>query len=653
MTSSKTPIDTLKRTIGTAGHVDHGKTSLTAALTGMDTDRLSEEKRRGVSIDLGFAHLDLDGGGKTVRAALVDVPGHEKFIKNMLAGTTGIDLVLFVVAADDGVMPQTREHFDIVRLLGVDKALFVITKTDLATAARVEEVRGEVLALVAGTPLEGSPTATFSAVTGEGLGDIKRSLLTLLLQERKSGKTGFFRLPIDRSFASKGFGTVVTGTVAGGGIKKGDEAIIFPSGVPVKVRGIQSTHIDTDIVRAGQRAALNISGAAHREIRRGFVLADPALEPFAKSKGRTRAVDCLFEFTGAFPVRKSLRNRLFKLHHQTDETLAAIQLHAKDEPVPGQKAWGRLILRKPLLMLRGDRFILRDPSVNSTVGGGVVFVHYLSREAARGVTRTAFPEKADAAAVADDAGALKTLLAGRPAFERAALALMLNLSAERLSSLVEGFNGAVTLGNYVADAGKAAGMERAITDYLSAFHAERPGESGAGEDGVLASVKNAFGGLTAHSAQGLFRELLARLAAKGEVVRERGLVRLQAHRAALSGVDASIEEALLKLFSDSIRPPLPDELAGLGFKKDDVARVLAYLQRNGVVVRIKEGAWISAAAMDGAREKLTAYIKAHGVIRAGDFRDILGCGRKLAIEILEYFDRERVTLRSGDDRTLR
>ncbi|GMR05420.1 MAG: selenocysteine-specific translation elongation factor [Thermodesulfobacteriota bacterium] len=660
MAHEKRPIETSARTIGTAGHVDHGKTSLVAALTSMDTDRLDEEKRRGVSIDLGFAHLDLDGGEKTIRAALVDVPGHERFIRNMLAGTTGIDLVLIVVAADDGVMPQTREHFDIVRLLGIEKAVFVITKVDLVGRERIEEVKDEVAALVKSTRLERSPLVTFSAVTGAGLDELKKVILRSLLRPgAKAAKEGLFRLPVDRSFAPKGFGTVVTGTVAGGGIRKGEEAVCLPTGAVVKVRGIQSTRLDAESVFAGQRAALNISGIGHRDIRRGFVLASPALAAFFKSRSGTRVVDCLFEFTSTLPAGRDIKNRLFKLHHMTDDTLAALQLPGRSgaaaggEAGAGEAVWGRLILRKPLLMLRGDRFILRDPSVNSTVGGGTVFVPYLSRDAARGVTRTAFPDGADAQNAADDKEALKMLLSGRSAFERETLSLMLNLSADRLDRLVARYPGAVAVGGYVVDAKKAAGMEVAITGALSAFHASHPDEAGVGEGAVSASVRGLFSGLSKPLAGALFKELLSRLLSGGALEREGGLLRLASHRPALSGTDARIEEAFLRLLSSGIRPPLPAEIAALGFKREDVARVAAYLQRTGVVVRIKEGAWVSSKAIGEARERLSAFIKANGRIRAADFRDLIGCGRKLAIEILEYFDRERVTLRSGDERTLR
>ena len=234
--------------IGTAGHIDHGKTALVKALTGIDTDRLAEEKKRGVTIDLGFAYLDLSGGSarEPERAAIVDVPGHEKFIKNMLAGVTGMDIVLFVVAADDGIMPQTREHLDIVHLLGGKRGIFVITKSDLADPARLARVKGDIGHLIRNTALKGSPIVEVSAVTGNGIGELKALISALALESRRAPDNGFFRLPIDRSFPVKGFGTVVTGTVASGSIKKGAEALLFPSGVSVKVRGIQSLYLDVD-----------------------------------------------------------------------------------------------------------------------------------------------------------------------------------------------------------------------------------------------------------------------------------------------------------------------------------------------------------------------------------------------------------------------
>ncbi len=646
--------------IGTAGHIDHGKTALVKALTGMDTDRLAEEKKRGVSIDLGFAHMDVpDGRGGVLRAGLVDVPGHERFIKNMLAGTTGMDLVLFVVAADDGVMPQTREHLDIVRLLGIPRVIFVITKTDLVTPQRVDEVKNELSTLVsgAGASIEASSVMTVSAVTGDGIEALKELIRRELVDAPGERAEGFFRLPVDRSFAVKGFGTVVTGTIAGGEVKKGATVVLYPGGVEVKVRGIQSMHDEADSARAGQRAALNISGVNHRDVHRGCVLTAPELAPFSVSgsrRGAARVVDCLFEFTSAFVPSTRSRGRLLKVHHLTDETLAVVQLPGG--AAPGGRAWGRLLLRKPLLMLRGDRFILRDPSINATVGGGAVFIPYLTRDAVPAVTKTAYPSTLDPGA-ASAAGALETLLEARPGFEADTLSLMLNVRPARLAELIVDYTGnaggAVTLGGYVVDAQKAVGMQKAVTDALSAFHREHPGLPGAATDALYVLARRSFTGLSKTAGTGLLREVLAAGEAGGVFKSRGGLFSLAPHSPALSGVDAEIERALSSLLSGGLKPQTPEQIAALGFRKPDVDRVIAYMLRTGSAVRIKEGTFLSGEAVKDARGKLVSFIRANGSIKAAEFRDLAGCGRKLAIEILEYFDKEKVTLRSGDVRTLR
>ncbi|MFQ5735962.1 MAG: SelB C-terminal domain-containing protein, partial [Thermodesulfobacteriota bacterium] len=414
------------------------------------------------------------------------------------------------------------------------------------------------------------------------------------------------------------------------------------------VRGIQSTHLDADTAYNGQRAALNISGVGHREIERGYVVTCPELAPFSKARGRARAVDCLFDFTALFPGSRKIRNRLLKVHHLTDEALAVVRL-AGGEAGPGGRAWGRLLLRKPMLMLNGDRFIVRDPSINATIGGGTVFVPYLSRDAACGVTRTAWPASGSTTA----ADAIVTLLAGRAGFDVATLGLMLNLRPSELQGLVAACGIASFLGEYVVNVEKVRAIEQAVKGALAAFHSGRPGEAGMGEDALYAVVRHLLAGMPKAASAGLFREVLSGLAAGGAVKRQGRLYGLAAHRPALAGADARIERALMALFSDGLRAPARDEISGLGFPKGDVARVMAYLQRTGAVVRIREGTYLPGGVVEEARVKLEAYIKANGGIKAARFRDLIGCGRKLAIEILEYFDSARVTLRSGDVRTLR
>ena len=331
-------METTKRypcVIGTAGHIDHGKTSLVAALTGVDTDRLPEEKRRGLSIDLGFAAIDLGDDASPMCAGLIDVPGHERFIKNMLAGATGIDVALFCVAADDGIMPQTREHFEIIRLLGVKEAVFAITKSDCVSTERADEVAQAITELTRQTALTGSPIIPVSSKTGTGIGGLKGLLREAALRAVRADTldNGLFRLPIDRSFHVKGFGTVVTGTVASGSITKGSQLICYPSGAVVKVRGIESLHAAVDSVRAGQRAAINITTASDTDTSRGVMLVSPELGPFVEAAlKRPTYAECSFEFIRDVDLKNGRRR--FKAHHLTAESNVTIRLSNRPSPTP-------------------------------------------------------------------------------------------------------------------------------------------------------------------------------------------------------------------------------------------------------------------------------------------------------------------------------
>ncbi len=632
-----------KRTaiIGTAGHIDHGKTSLVKALTGMDTDRLAEEKRRGLTIDLGFAHMDITHNGEKRRAAIVDVPGHERFIRNMLAGVTGIDFVLFVVAADDGVMPQTREHLDIVRLLGVRDGIIVVTKRDLVTGERVEEVRKDVSALVRGTALEDAPLIAVSTVTGDGMEALKSLISARVVKTERSASGPFFRLPVDRSFAIKGFGTVVTGTVASGSIKKGDEALSFPSGAPVKVRGIQSMHIDADAATRGERAALNISGLNHKDMERGALLCSALLQPFIDRAKESLVVDCAFEFLMDAKSKSPLKDRaLVKIHHLTDETLAIIRFAA----ISGGKSYGRLVLKKPLLMLRGDRFIIRDPSRNSTVGGGTVVFPYLDPALAPKIRKLAPPSGPM------DNDALGALMGERVAIASGTASLMLNLSREGLREAFGG--GYEEVGDFVIDKERAGGLKKRVVEAVSAHHAARPMEAGLSEDALFSVLKKETG-LPARTARLFLKGLCEGLVSSKALKRAVSALALLNHTPGSSGKDAETEKEILALFRTSFSPPHKEDLDKLRSRKEDIARVLSFLVKNGSIVRLKEWSYLSGDDLKTARERLASHISSRGPIKAADFRDILGCGRKLAIEILEYFDKERFTLRQGDLRVLR
>ncbi|HEX2386020.1 MAG TPA: selenocysteine-specific translation elongation factor, partial [Candidatus Binatia bacterium] len=349
--------------IGTAGHIDHGKTSLIKALTGEDTDRLKEEKERGISIDLGFAHLDLPDG---TQAGIVDVPGHERFIRNMLAGAHGIDLVLFTVAADDGVMPQTEEHLDIVHLLGVRQAIFIITKADLVSPARIGDVEEEIKILTLGTALENSAMLPFSAVTGQGLAEIRDEIIARLREVGRAAPKGYFRLPVDRAFILQGHGVVVTGTAQSGTIKPGDHVRALPGEQNFRVRSLQVHNHAVDAAGWGQRVALNLAGLEKAAIERGHVVCDEKLTM------TTDRFDARLEIRPAAAKGVKSHQRV-RIHLGTAERLGKlIVLGAKETVAPKESAFCQITLSEPLLALRGDRFIVRDETARRTLGGGVV-----------------------------------------------------------------------------------------------------------------------------------------------------------------------------------------------------------------------------------------------------------------------------------------
>lgn len=349
--------------IGTAGHIDHGKTALIRALTGQETDRLKEEKERGISIDLGFAYFSLPDG---TRAGVVDVPGHERFIRNMLAGAHGIDLVLFTVAADDGVMPQSEEHLDILHLLGVGRGIFAITKADLADEARLAEVRDEIELLSEGTRLAGAPVIAVSSLTGAGLDELRAEIARRLEGFEARRQTGIFRLPLDRAFTIKGHGTVVTGTAMGAEVRLGQKLRVLPSGGEVRVRSIQVHSEPVEHAGLCQRVALNLSGAERMELKRGDVVVDERLEL------TTTRLDARVEIRPAarHPLKTHARVRLFI---GTAETIArAIVLEGAGEIAPKKSALAQLVLHEPMVALGGDRFVIRDETSRRTLGGGVV-----------------------------------------------------------------------------------------------------------------------------------------------------------------------------------------------------------------------------------------------------------------------------------------
>ncbi len=661
--------------IGTAGHVDHGKTALVGALTGMDTDRLAEEKKRGLSIELGFAYCEGPGGDTM---AFIDVPGHERFIRAMLSGVSSIDLALFCVAADDGIMPQSREHLDILHLLGVRRAVFVITKVDLATAKRVAEVRTEIEALIKGTSLEGALIVEVSVHKQQGVEALKEILNNELAiaPVRQSG--GLLRLPIDRVFSVKGHGAVVTGTVVSGSIKVGDELALFGGDkrqfMNLRVRGIESHNKKVEVAARGQRAAVNLTGLSHNEIARGSVLVPAGFSGAAVTK-----FDCVVELAAGAGVIIKDRARL-KLYHQASQRDVTFQIKGGAKAaVGGTKAavggansavggadsgklaadsgkggrlYGRMHLTEPLLALRGDAFILRDPALRRTVGGGRVLMPYPSK------ALTPALKGLDMAALAGGdltQQIIKMVRRSGYYLQRRQLAAVLNLEVRDLSSLVESSGEIGFFKENIVVTEDMLIVEKAVLEAVAAYHAEHSAETGMRPENCKGAAEEVIGhGPWLAILDGLLDDgLISDMVDRGLLRRSGPFIALPSFRTELVGLDKELDTALMVFFTAGIKSASMADMKELPFDNKEIDRAIVAIIERGDAVKLKDKVYLGGAALGRARELLEGHIKAHGSIKVADMRDLLGCGRRLAIEILDYFDKERITLRKGDERILR
>jgi selenocysteine-specific elongation factor len=610
--------------VGTAGHIDHGKTSLVKALTGTDADRLAEEKRRGITIDLGFAHLQI---AKDVRIGFIDVPGHERFVRNMLAGAAGIDLVLFVIAADESIKPQTREHFEICRMLGVQAGVIALTKADLVDPELLELVRLEVDEFVAGSFLESAPQIAVSSTTGLGLAELRTALEAAARKARQKSAGGLFRLPIDRSFTMKGFGTVVTGTMISGSLRREQEAELYPVGRRLRVRGLQVYGESADRARAGERTAVNLADIEPGEISRGMVLSEVGvLTP-------VRAFDARLDL---LPSAKALKNNApIHLHIGAAECEAEVRLLDKSTSLkPGGAAWVRITLREPALVLPGDRFIVRMFSPVLTIGGGVV-VDIGGRKYKRGE---------------DIAGRLSALLTG-DAVQRTEL-----LVAERPDGLTQAALTALTglheiprspallsAGTWLIAASRVASLKEKLTAEVRAFHKANSLLPGIPKQDLKSRI-------VPTAAQEIFALLLE--SATSEVVADGDIVRLKTHRVVLkvdeeqarAGMEAAFETAGLTA------PGVQDVLKSSGLESARARSILQILLREGRLVKISDDLVLHSTACAQLRQTMADRRGRH--FSVPEFKDWTGVSRKYAIPLLEYLDREHVTVRDGDQRKI-
>ena len=639
--------------VGTAGHIDHGKSALVRALTGTDPDRLEEEKRRGITIDIGFATLDLD---HEFRLGFVDVPGHERFVKNMLAGVGGIDLLLFVVAADESIQPQTREHFDICRLLEVPRGLIVITKSDLASPEMLELVRLEMEEFVAGSFLEGAPVVAVSSRTGEGLDRLQAELRRLAAEAQAKDASRHFRLPIDRAFVMKGFGSVVTGTLISGTVKKEAEVEVHPIQRRLRVRGIQVHNQQVEEAQAGQRTAVNLAGIETGELARGMVLTDP---------GRfevTQRIHTLFSLLPSAPPLKNGSRVHF--HSGTVELIAKVLLleesagaESERKLQPGQSAYVEFRLSDPALLLPGDRFIVRQFSPVITIGGGKVLDNWVPRQAvpARSPRREETRKFLQVLETGSRQEILLGLLSRSPGGclreeDLIAHTGWLAKECREAAQALRAANRAIFLQEnplVVAEAARLDRLRGEAIKLLERFHKENPLLPGLSKEALRSRVLS-----SAHPqiADAVFRQLVE----QSQIVVSGETVRLTAHKIVLKEEEEQSKRQIARAFEQAglMVPAVKEVLGKLSIERQRAEKILQILLQEGSLIRVSEDLVFHAEAIGKLRRLLAQYKVKSNRITVGAFKDLTQVSRKYAIPLLEYLDRERVTRRVGDERIL-
>jgi selenocysteine-specific elongation factor len=632
--------------VGTAGHIDHGKSALVRALTGTDPDRLPEEKKRGITIDLGFADLELG----EVRLAFVDVPGHERFIKNMLAGAHGIDLVMLVVAADEGVMPQTREHFDICRLLDVRQGLIVITKTDLVEDELIPLVRDEIEELVAGSFLERAPVLSVSARTGNGLEELRAATKSLALQIPARSSQLVARLPVDRAFAMKGFGAVVTGTLVSGEIKEGDDLELLPQRLRARARGVQVHGQAVQRALAGQRTAVNLGGIDTASIERGMVLAPV---------GRLQPVQVVDVHLGVLRTApRPLRSRArVRIHIGAAEVLGRLRVLENSGVLdPGANGFAQVRLEAPVIALPDERFIIRSYSPSLTIAGGRVLDPFARRHRGRDLAvvcerlrRLLEASHAQRLALfvesAGDAGLRLSEVAARTGWTDKELAQVVSEAA--------GSKSIVQVDEVLLATENFEGLCRTAVQAVAAHHKREPLSRGLPRETLR---ERHFG----HCAPETFRAVLAQLEQQGKLISEKDLVRAREHSLDLSGAELQLRDRLAGIYEHAglETPSLEEAMKSAevpASERQHARKILQLLIDARTLIRVQNDLLFHHQSLDRLRRKLQDYAAAHEPARSIDvptFKDLAGVSRKYAIPLLEYFDSTKVTVRQGDKRMI-
>ena len=626
--------------VGTAGHIDHGKSALVEALTGTHPDRLAEEKRRGITIDIGFAFLEENG----VRFGFVDVPGHERFVSNMLAGAAGIDVLLLVIAGDESIKPQTREHFEICRLLGVQRGVVALTKVDLVDSDALELVRLETEEFLRGSFLERAPLLPVSAKTRAGLGDLKVALREAAASITGRDASRYFRLPIDRAFAMKGFGSVVTGTLISGSVGPGDEVELFPGGERLRVRGVQSGGKEVERATPGQRTAVNLAGIEHTALKRGMTLATPG--KFRK----TRRIDVRIELLPS--ARKMKQGTRVHFHVGTAETIAEIFFHGSKELAPAGRAFASLKLQDEILVLAGDRFIVRQFSPLETIGGGAVLDPLARRPTIRDTGRVSFLEILERGNREETLAAMtERALLGLGSEEIVARTAWIDAQIRDAVKRVSGAGRVklVSAEPLVLVSGKSFEEARKkVLEKVDRFQKENPLLQGIAREDLRASLGRR---VRAETFRAALEELVAekKLEAPGDIVKKAGSeITLQPEEAkAKDQIEAAFAAAGLAV------PSVKEVLAKLVVESKRAEKLLQILLREKSLVRVSPELIFHRQALGNLKDRLSGYKRTKGErISVPVFKELAGITRKYAIPLLEYLDRERVTRRAGDERVI-
>lgn len=626
--------------LGTAGHIDHGKTSLVKALTGVDCDRLKEEKERGITIELGFASLDLPDGA---RLGVIDVPGHERFVKNMVAGAAGIDLVLLVIAADEGIMPQTKEHLEICSFLGIPKGLIALTKIDLVDEEWLEMVKEDVQNFLKGSFLESSPIIPLSVKTGEGLEDLISQIQEMVKYIKARPSWSPMRLPIDRVFTLKGMGTVVTGTLISGEISLGEEVEVLPKGLSTRVRGLQIHNEKVDKATAGVRTAANLQGMGKEAIDRGDTLTHPGeLEP-------SFMLDVYAKILPDFPRPIKDRTRT-RVHLNTSEIMGRIILLGKEKVLPGEEAFFQIRLEEPVVAVFKDRFILRSLSPVTTIGGGEVLdplPQKHKKHAGDGYENLIALEEANPKKVVQEyfkRVGINSLgikdLRKRTGFSREALEEILNslhTKGEIIALEGEGFVHKETFDK----------LKHQMLTFLKDYHKNNPLKDSVSKEEIKSKI---FPFLDPKEFMGLLKQLKE----KGEIEWRGDLVCLGGFRPMLSQKQQEIAENIKKIyFSTGLTPPSLKEIqASHEIKEEDLKGIMGLLTNEGILVKVAEDLYFHKDWIQRLKEKLSLALKEEGKIDPSRFKEITGASRKYSIPLLEFFDKIKFTVRQGNYRVL-